>query len=229
MEESTTRKLTHLDTELGRLKNEIEEMGLLVQNQLKKSLRALTKLDKDMAREIIFQERRVNAEELKIDRDCENIMALFNPVAIDLRLVFATFKINSHLERIGDNAKGIARYVLEMETPYDETLLKDIRIAEMYSIADSMIDDNLRSFGQSDTTEARNIFRKDELMDDINKKATDVIATYISQHNESIKPSLNLMSCVRKLERIGDLNKNIAEEIIFFVEANVLKHEKEKI
>jgi phosphate transport system protein len=119
--------------------------------------------------------------------------------------------------------------VLDLETPYDATLLKDIQIAEMYRIADSMIDDNLRSFVQADTTEARNIFRKDELMDDINKKATDVIATYISQHNESIVPSLNLMSCVRKLERIGDLNKNIAEEIIFFVEANVLKHEKEKI
>src|SRR4030095_13889274 len=135
--ENNIRVKTHLDTELSRLKNEIEEMGLLVQNQLKKSWQALKKHDKGIAREIIFQERRVNAEELKIDRDCENIMALFNPVAIDLRLVFATFKINSHLERIGDNAKGIARYSLEMEKPYDPVLLETLQIKKMYEVTDS--------------------------------------------------------------------------------------------
>ena len=221
--------MTHLDNELDRLKNEIEEMGLLVQNQLKKSMRAITRLDKDIAREVVFQERRVNAEELKIDRDCENIMALFNPVAIDLRLVFATFKINSHLERIGDNAKGIARYSLDMDKPYDSALLEDLRIIKMYEICDSMITDNLKAFSQANTSEARNIFRKDVLVDEINKNGTEVVARYIKNHPEEIVPLLNLMWVIRKLERIGDLNKNIAEEIIFFVEANVLKHDKEKI
>jgi phosphate transport system protein len=223
------RKVTHLDFELNRLKHEIEEMGLLVQNQLKKSMQAITKLDKDVAREVIFQERRVNAEELKIDRDCENIMALFNPVAIDLRLVFAAFKINSHLERMGDNAKGISRYALEMEKPYDAQLLENLRIEKMYQISDSMITDNLRAFAQANTMEARNIFRKDVLIDEINQNATTVVADYIKSHPEETVSMLNLMSVIRKLERLGDLNKNIAEEIIFFVEANVLKHEKEKI
>lgn len=223
------RKATHLDFELDRLKQEIEDMGLLVQNQLKKSMQAITKLDKDVAREVIFQERRVNAEELKIDRDCENIMALFNPVAIDLRLVFAAFKINSHLERMGDNAKGISRYALEMEKPYDAQLLENLRIEKMYQISDSMITDNLRAFAQANTMEARNIFRKDVLIDEINQKATTVVADYIKSHPEETVSMLNLMSVIRKLERLGDLNKNIAEEIIFFVEANVLKHEKEKI
>jgi phosphate transport system protein len=223
------RKATHLDFELDRLKKEIEEMGLLVQNQLKKSMQAITKLDKDVAREVIFQERRVNAEELKIDRDCENIMALFNPVAIDLRLVFAAFKINSHLERMGDNAKGISRYALEMEKPYDAQLLENLRIEKMYQISDSMITDNLRAFAQANTMDARNIFRKDVLIDEINQKATTVVAEYIKSHPDETVSMLNLMSVIRKLERLGDLNKNIAEEIIFFVEANVLKHEKEKI
>lgn len=98
---------THLDTELDRLKNEIEEMGSLVRNQLGKSIDAFIGAKKELAKEVLFQERRVNAEELKIDRDCENIMVLFNPVAIDLRLVFAAFKINSHLERMGDHAKEL--------------------------------------------------------------------------------------------------------------------------
>src|SRR5215831_2957954 len=133
-EEIVSKKMIHLDIELDRLKSEIKEMGLLVQYQLRKSIEAITQLDKGLAREVIFQERRVNAEELKIDRDCENIMALFNPVAIDLRLVFATFKINSHLERIGDNAKGISRYVLEMEKPYDPKLLADLNLTKMHEL-----------------------------------------------------------------------------------------------
>ncbi|MBA3648513.1 MAG: phosphate signaling complex protein PhoU [Chitinophagales bacterium] len=228
-EELGTKKMIHLDIELQRLKNEINEMGLLVQHQLKKSIDALVYMDKHLAREVIFQERRVNAEELKIDRDCENIMALFNPVAIDLRLVFASFKINGHLERIGDNAKGISRYVTEMEHPYDQQLLNDLNLVPMYELADSMIADNLVAFEQSNTSEARNIFSKDVDIDEFNKNATHTISAYIRDHTDDIVPILNLISVIRKLERIGDLNKNIAEEIIFFVEANVLKHEKEKI
>ncbi len=228
-EELTTRKTTHLDAELDRLKKQIEEMGMLVQNQLKKSMVAITKLNKEIAREVIFQERRVNAEELKIDRDCENIMALFNPVAIDLRLVFASFKINSHLERIGDNAKGIARYAVQLERPYDATLLENLRILKMYEIADTMISDNLLAFAKSNALLARNIFSKDELMDEINRNSVEVIAGYLKYHPEEVVSALHISSVIHKLERIGDLNKNIAEEIIFFVEANVLKHEKEKI
>jgi phosphate transport system protein len=228
-DETGNRKITHLDSELERLKSQIQEMGQLVQNQLKKSILAITRLDKDIAREVIFQERRVNAEELKIDRDCENIMALFNPVAIDLRLVFATFKINSHLERIGDNAKGIARYAVEMERPYDPKLLEDLRIKKMYEVADSMIQDNLAAFAQSNGLLARTIFTKDILMDEINKHSDIVLSEYLKTHPEESINALHMASVIHKLERIGDLNKNIAEEIIFFVEANVLKHVKEKI
>lgn len=150
--------MTHLETELERLKEEAKEMGLLVQNQLRKSIRAMMALNKDLAREVIFHERRVNAEELRIDRDCESIMALFNPVAIDLRLVFATFKINSHLERIGDNAKGIAKYALGLKNPYDPELLGEIGFQKMASIADSMIEDNLRAFEQAETSAGREYF-----------------------------------------------------------------------
>ncbi len=223
------KRMTHLDLELNRLKNEIAEMGNLVQHQLKKSIESLTTVNTDLAREVMFQERRVNAEELKIDRDCENIMALFNPVAIDLRLVFAAFKINAHLERVGDNAKGIARYTLDLEEPYDARLLEKLNLVKMWEVSDSMIADNMRAFEKADTIEARNIFRKDVLIDEYNHDATGIIAEYIKSHTDNIVPLINLISVIRKMERIGDLNKNIAEEIIFFVEANVLKHEKEKI
>ena len=107
--------MTHLEHELDRLKKEINEMGTLVQGQLKKSIEAFTTLDMDLAHQIIFQDRRVNAEELKIDRDCENIFAIYSPVAVDLRFLLAVLKINTNLERTGDIAEGIAKMILDTD------------------------------------------------------------------------------------------------------------------
>src|SRR5436189_1086180 len=111
--------MTHLDIEITRLKQEAVDMFELVITQLSKARAALLNYDKELAREVTFNEKRVNALELKIDKDCENIFALMNPVAIDLRFVLAVLKINSNLERIGDIADGIARYVSESENAFD--------------------------------------------------------------------------------------------------------------
>lgn len=219
----------HLDNELSQLKNNLIEMFLLVQKQLWKSMKALTENDHDLAREVLFNERRVNAEELKIDRDCENIAALFNPVAIDLRFVFAAFKINSHLESIGDSAKGISKFTLESNKKFAPQLLTDLQLQRMYELSASMIEDNINALMNDDTGRARAVFNKDVELDSINKKATSIIAGYITQGGEEAVPLLNLISTVRRLERVGDLSSNIAEEIIFYVEAKVLKHEKEKM
>jgi phosphate transport system protein len=219
----------HLDSEIAALKGNLIEMFLLVQKQLRKSLKAFTTVDRHLAREVLFNERRVNAEELKIDKDCEKFVALFNPVAIDLRFVFAAFKINSHLESIGDSAKGIAKLVLEMDKSFDEQLLKDVQLLRMYELADSMIEDNVRALRADDTSQARLVFNKDVEIDTINKQANSVVANYINKGGNDVISLLNLISIVRRLERVGDLSANIAEEIIFYVEATVLKHEKEKI
>jgi phosphate transport system protein len=219
----------HLDKEIASLKNNLIEMFVLVQKQLRKSIIALGALDKHLAREVLVHERRVNAEELKIDRDCESFVALFNPVAIDLRFVFAAYKMNSHLESIGDSAKGIAKFVLEMDKKYDEQLLLDIQLMKMYELCDSMIENNINALRSDDTAQARQVFHKDVEADNINKQATDIVASYIGKDQKDIIPLLNLVSIIRRLERVGDLSSNIAEEIIFYVEAKVLKHEKEKV
>lgn len=218
-----------LEHELTQLKGNLVDMFLLVQKQLRKSIRALTDLDKDLAREVLFNERRVNAEELKIDKDCENLIALFSPVAIDLRFIFAAFKINSHLESIGDSAKGITKMVLELEKKYDAELLEAIQLQKMYEIANSMIDNNINALKNDDTSQARLVFKKDEELDSINKYATKIVADHIAKGVTDLIPLLNLITVVRRIERVGDLSSNIAEEIIFYVEAKVLKHEREKI
>lgn len=218
--------MTHLDIELKKLKQDMNEMFNLVNSQMDKSRVALVGFDKDLAREVRVNEKRVNSFELKLDRDCENIIALFNPVAVDLRLVLACLKINSNLERIGDIAEGIAQFVLSIKNAPDQELLKATRVIEMFDIAISIVTDVMTSFETEDTRLARNVFMKDEMLDDINMSANTAVADFITAHPEKINQSLYMLSTIRKLERVGDQSKNIAEEIIFYVEAKVLKHKK---
>lgn len=224
--------MSHLDTELQILKSEIIEMWTLVNSQLAKGKQSLLTLDKDLAREVIMTEKRVNANELKLDRDCENIFALFTPVAIDLRFVLAVLKINSNLERTGDIAEGIAKFVLHVDDQFDRNLLQITRVIEMYEAANNMMKDVLKAFEHEDTALARKVFQMDELLDEINLKANTVIADYIRSNSENIEAALYVLSIIRKLERVGDQTKNMAEELIFYIEAKVLKHrtrkEKEK-
>ncbi|HET6226531.1 MAG TPA: phosphate signaling complex protein PhoU [Bacteroidia bacterium] len=217
--------MSHLDIELQQLKTESIKMWSLVNLQLRKGKEALLKIDKDLAREVILSERRVNAYELKLDRDCENIFALFNPVAVDLRFVLAVLKINSNLERTGDIVEGIARFVLNVDNTFDKKLLELTRVVEMYTAANNMMESVLEAFEKEDTALARKIFKEDELLDDINIKANAIVAQYVhNQPQDVVESALYLLSIIRKLERVGDQAKNMAEEIIFYIEAKVLKH-----
>jgi phosphate transport system protein len=216
--------MSHLDIELQHLKAETMKMWSLVNLQLVKGKESLLRLDKDLAREVILSERRVNAYELKLDRDCENIFALFNPVAVDLRFVLAVLKINNNLERTGDIVEGIAKFVLNVDNSFDTRLLELTRAVEMYAAANSMMEGVLEAFDREDTSLARKVFQQDELLDDINIKANSIIADYIRSNPDKVDAALYLLSIIRKLERVGDQAKNMAEEIIFYIEAKVLKH-----
>lgn len=218
--------MSHLDNEIHLLKEELIEMQRLVRSQLTKCKNALFRFDTDLAKEVLANEKRVNALELKIDRDCENILALQSPLAIDLRFILAALKINSNMERIGDNAEGIARYVLDVTVPFDEQMLKEYEVERMYQVAVSMMDDALDALINEDTSLARKVFLKDDILDNINQKATGLTLRYIRENRPESLHFLNLLSIIRKLERVGDQTKNVAEEIIFFLEAKVLKHDE---
>lgn len=159
-----------------------------------------------------------------MDRDCENIIALFNPVAIDLRFVLACLKINSNLERIGDIAEGICQFVLNIKLEPEKSLLENTRMMEMFDTSIMVLDDTMQAFETEDTKLARSVFKKDEILDEINLNANQAVADFIRENPERINQSLYLLSSIRKLERVGDQCKNIAEEIIFYIEAKVLKH-----
>lgn len=218
--------MTHLEIEIRELRNVTIEMFNLVVSQLRKSQQSLFNMDSELAREVNFNERRVNSLELKIDKDCENLIALFNPVAVDLRFVLAVLKINSNLERIGDICDGISRYVVEAGTPFDQELLNVTRLEEMFDMSLSMLTDVTQAFEQENARTARGVFQKDDLLDEINGNTNAVLKQFMLAHPDKIDQCLHIVSTIRKLERTGDQIKNIAEEIIFYLEARVLKHGK---
>jgi phosphate transport system protein len=220
--------MSQLDNEIKLLKEEVISMWKMVHSQLEKGLSALLNNDKDLAREIVIIESRVNALELKIDRDCEDVFALYCPVAVDLRFLLAVLKINTNLERTGDIAEGIAKMILDTEGPFKQQLLDVTQVVEMYHEATLIVAESLTAFVNEDSSIARSIFRRDEILDKINRKANKLIGDYIKDHPEDITQALNLLSMIRRLERVGDQAENIAEEIIFYMEAKVLRHANKK-
>ena len=216
--------MTPIENEINALKKELVSMWMLVQSQLNKAREAMINFDKDLAREVLVKEKRVNSFELKLDRDCENIFALHCPVAIDLRFLLAALKINTNLERIGDIAAGVAKYVIESNTNFNKDALESTSIIRMFDEAIAILTDARNAFESEDTGLARSIFKRDEILDVVNRNATNTIAEVIKGDPAMLTEALFMLSIIRKLERIGDQSKNIAEEIIFYVEAKILKH-----
>src|SRR5207344_3561279 len=143
--------MSQLAIELKELKTEVINMWNLVHSQVVKSNIAMVNFDKNLAREVVSREKRVNGLELKIDRDCENIFALLTPVAVDLRFVLAVLKINSNLERIGDIAEGNAKYIIDADEAFRDELLDATKTIAMYDEAINMLEDTLTAFEKEDT------------------------------------------------------------------------------
>lgn len=218
--------MTQLENELQALKKELIQMWDLVYSQLDNARKALVNFDQGLAREVVQKEKRVNGYELKIDTDCENIFALFCPVAVDLRFVLAVLKINYNLERIGDYAEGIARYVIALQAPFSENVLRETQLLTMQDHAIAMLDNAKLSLDKEDSNKARGIFKEDETLDIINRYAGNILYAYVEKDTHYFQEALYIHSIIQKLERIGDQITNIAEEIIFYLEAKVLKHKK---
>jgi phosphate transport system protein len=221
--------MTQLETEISALKSELITMWILVQSQFNKAKEAMLQFDKDLAREVLIKEKRVNSFELKIDRDCENILALYCPVAVDLRFLLASLKINTNLERIGDIAAGIAKYVIDSTVNFDVGLLEKSQVIRMYEESVNILMDTRTAFEKEDTILARSIFKRDDVLDQINISAPENIAAIIKSDIKNLDESLYILSIIRKLERVGDQSMNIAEEIIFYVEAKILKHQENSV
>ena len=217
--------MKYIENELDVLNREILEMWSLVDSQLNRAGEALLSLDRDLAKEVVYREKRVNAFELKIDSDCEDIIALYAPVAVDLRFVLAVLEINTNLERIADFCEGIAQFVLKYPSiSIDAELFDKARIRTMLSIVKEMLQSGKEALEEEKSSLAVSIFEKDSQVDELNHGATGIIADYLQQYPDRAAECLNLIGIIRKMERIGDHCNNMAEEIVFYLDAKVLKH-----
>ena len=221
--------MKHTEQEMIALKEEVNEMWKLVLSQLEKSKQAFLNKDVELAREVTSREKRVNAFELKIDSDCEHYIALYNPVAIDLRLVLSIIKISSTLERIGDFAEGIARHVIEDDcTLMDDAVIEELQIESMFDIIISMLADSFVALESENTKLSGKILAKDEQVDELYHKAIYALSDYIQSNPTQATCGMKTLLLIRKLERIGDHCSNIVEEIVFYIDAKVLKHSGKK-
>lgn len=217
--------MKHTEKEILLLKEEVKLMWKLVISQVENAKKALLHNNIEIASQIIKTEIDVNTFELKIDANCENFIALYSPVAIDLRLALSLIKISSELERISDFTEGIARFVIKKDCEnIDARLFEELRIEKMFDILIGMLLDGFVAFETEQTKASERIISKDDKVDEIYHRVFTVLGDYIKSHPEMAVCLLKIMLIVRKLERIGDHNNNIIEEIVFFAEARVLKH-----
>lgn len=204
------------------------EMFGLCGGQLKSTREAFFEFNHDLAEKVIHVEKKLNAMDIKLDRDCERFLALHQPVAQDLRFVLGLRKINFGLERIGDYCFGISKYISEMKKLPNTEILMDLRLQEMFDHAIFMFDVVLEVFENGNSAEVRKIFKKEQKLNEINRRATSIISSKVKKSPNLIDQYLVVFSISKKLERIGDLITNMAEEIIFYYDAEVWRHQDEK-
>jgi phosphate transport system protein len=216
--------MEHLKSELDLLRGEIIAMYYLVEIQLDKAKQSFFNNKLNLSQEIAATEKLVNAKELQIDSRCESILALLTPVAVDLRFILSALKININLERIGDLADGIARTVTHTKGNFAPELLQAVNANRAFDLSLEMYAASSMAFEKEDTLLARAMFDKDEILDEVVEDAATAAEEYAKTNPDCLVQAINLLSIMKMLERIGDHVKNIAEEIIFYAEARVLKH-----
>ncbi|GGK36812.1 MULTISPECIES: phosphate signaling complex protein PhoU [Flavobacteriaceae] len=213
-------------------RNLLNESGLEMLNlcisQIEKATEALLNNDGDLAEDVMNTETRINALDLKIENDCEKFIALYTPVAIDLRFIMAVLKINFDLERIGDHAYDISKYIVDFDKPIEPHLFKNLKFEKMYATIISMFENITIAYEEKDVKSARKVFKKDKILDKINAESFSIIEKEINKDNAIIDQTLLMFAIIKKFERVGDLIKNIAEEIIFYIDAEVIKHKRKK-
>lgn len=218
----------HFDEELEELHKEILQMGVLAQEAIHKSIEALKNRDKGQAQEVIDTDKRIDKLELAIDERCIDLIARYQPMAGDLRFITTGMKINAELERIADLAVDISQRVLEL---VDKPLLKPlIDIPKLSIIAQNMVGDAIDSFVKRDVDLAGKVVLADSEADELrNRVQEELINDYMAVDASTASRAVPLLLIARHLERICDHTTNIAEDVIYMVEARVVKHHHEEL
>jgi phosphate transport system protein len=216
----------HFETEMQALKNRLLSMGAMVEERVHHAVLALMERSPSTAERIIAGDQEVNDLQIEVDDRCLKLLALQQPMASDLRLITAAMKINADLERIGDQAVNIAENSLKLMNA--APLKPIIDLPRMAEIAEGMTRDSLDAFVRKDAALARSVLARDDEVDQLKDHIFRVLLTYMMADPGTIERALSLILVSRNLERIADHATNIAEDVIFLVEAKDVRHHHEE-
>lgn len=212
----------HFEQELDDLKTNLIAMGSLVDEQIEVACEALFEAHVEDADRVIALDHRVDEFDTLIDRECQRIFALAQPVAIDLRLLMAALKINNELERIGDIAVNIAERVAPL-VPYNR-FLRSTKLHEMAAIARIMVRDSLDAFIHNHQGLATRVLESDDVVDKLDSHIFEQLVLDMQREPSHVVPASHIMLLSRHVERLADHATNIAEDVIFLVDARIVKH-----
>ncbi len=213
-----------LPRELIELRRAILTMGSVVEQRVEQAIRALMECDADLAETVRHGDREIDVMDVDIETECLRILALSQPMATDLRFVLSVMRINTDLERIGDEAKSISKRVLDLAQRGPVSLPP--ALVQMADASRRMLSDALTALAEEDAVVSRRIRRADQQVDDLQKEIFVWVQEEIPAHVEATPVAINILSVARRLERIADLSTNIAEDVIFLAEGSLVRHEK---
>jgi phosphate transport system protein len=220
--EPVERVVRHFQEELEQLKTRLLEMGGLAEEEVRLAIKSLVDRDNDLIDRVLSGDGPLNALHIEIDSRCFTLLALYQPMAADLRAIVAAVKINTDLERVGDLAVNIAEAARRYVT--HPPVKKLIDIPRMATIAQTMLRDALDAFVRRDIQLAQQVLDQDDKLDALKTQSFRELLTYMLQDPTTIEPALDLILISRHLERIGDHATNIAEDVIFIVSARDVRH-----
>lgn len=212
----------HFQREIDRIKQQILSLSAIVEEQLRLSIQALLDRDDETARAVRDRDVEVDRLEVEVEEECLKTLALYQPVAVDLRLVVAVLKINNDLERVGDLAVNIARKagrlsaVPAIETPFD--------LPGMWEKTQTMLRDSINALINMDVALAKDVCARDDAVDAMKRANRREIEAVIRRQPEHLSAMLTWMAASRNLERVADLATNIAEDVVYMVEGKIIRH-----
>lgn len=212
----------HFDDELKKLKEKVYKMGLLVEKAIENAATALFDRDSAKAQSVLRGDQEINLYEIEIDELGHELIALYQPAAVDLRLITMVLKITNDLERMGDQAVNIAEKALVIN---QEPPLKPYQdLSRMAEEARRMVRDSLDAFMQNDPEKAKLILEEDDRVDQINDKLYEDVQKILTEKPQYVRTGVSLIMISHNLERIGDLATNIAEDVIYLKRGVDVRH-----
>ena len=216
----------HIERQISNLKEKIRRVGTVVEEAISKSISAVINRDVQLAQRVLANDEAIDRMEVEVEEECLKILALYQPVAADLRFVVAVLKINNDLERMWDLAKNIAKRVAQLEGAGPVELPPEIRTMAMQ--AEEMVRECLAAVIDGDPVLARRIREQDDIVDQARQKVRRRILAGIKEHPENVEALLRVNSITKHIERIADMATNVAEDVIYMVEGEIVRHRPEE-